>query len=89
MVRESNRLMIEYAINEYLSGRFKAYNLNSYIRLANGYYQLDVDTDKGNSLVIFLDIKIIEDIIDDGLDERTGKTIYRVIPVIEEIREVS
>lgn len=80
--------MIEYAINEYLSGRFKAYNLNSYIRLANGYYQLDVDTNKGNSQIIFLDINIIEDIIDDGLDERTGKTVHRVVPVITDIREV-
>lgn len=81
--------MIEYAINEYLSGRFKAYNLNSYIRLANGYYQLDVDTDKGNNLIMFIDITIIEDILDDGLDERTGKTIHRVVPVITDIREVS
>lgn len=81
--------MIEYAINEYLSGRFKAYNLNSYVRLANGYYQLDIDTPIGNNQVMFLDIEIIEDILDDGLDERTGKTIHRVVPVISSIREVS
>lgn len=81
--------MIEYAINEYLSGRFKAYNLNSYVRLANGYYQLDIDTPLGNNQVMFLDIEIIEDILDDGLDERTGKTIHRVVPVISSIREVS
>lgn len=81
--------MIEYAINEYLSGRFKAYNLNSYIILANGYYQLDIDTPLGNNQVMFLDIEIIEDILDDGLDERTGKTIHRVVPVISSIREVS
>lgn len=81
--------MIEYVINEYLSGRFKAYNLNSYVRLANGYYQLDIDTPLGNNQVMFLDIEIIEDILDDGLDERTGKTIHRVVPVISSIREVS